>query len=406
MPFLLTLLAMFLLVSPTQAEVLTGIDRLAQRNFDLLQGKRVGLITNQTGRARNGRSTIDLLATAPGVQLVALFSPEHGIRGNEDVKLPSGRDSRTGLPIHSLYGATCRPTPAMLAGLDLLVFDIQDIGSRFYTYIGTLHHALRAAKEQGIPLVVLDRPNPLGGVIVSGATPEPEEVARRLADDRTGCRSLTVTHPIPTRHGMTAAELARMINLENRIGADLQMVPLIGWQRRMLWNETGLSWVNPSPNMRDPLAALLYPGFGILEAGNLSVGRGTERPFHYYGAPWVDPQAVLRRMPQLPGFRFSSASFTPTAPGHPYRNMQCHGIEVTLTDETVADPILAGLHLTRAIYQAHPDRYRVSSGFHSMTGDRATWQRMANGVLPEQIVADWRRTAAVFETRRLPYLLY
>lgn len=389
------------------ASVLPGIDILAQRNFDLLQGKKVGLITNQTGRSRTGASSIDLLATAPGVRLTALFSPEHGIRGDADVKLSSSMDSRTGLPVFSLYGKTCRPTPEMLDGIELLVFDIQDIGARFYTYIGTLHHALRAAKERNIPLLVLDRPNPLGGNDVEGAVPDAAAVASRIAADSSGCRSLTVTHPIPTRHGMTIGELARMINAEAAINADLRVVAMEGWQRQMLWGDTGLTWVNPSPNMKDPVAALLYPGFGPLEATNISVARGTEKPFHRYGAPWLDSAAVLENLPDLPGIRFSAAHFTPAAAGHPYLGKHCNGVEITITGQAHADLPLAGLHLARAIHRAHPAQYKAASGFHGMLGDRRAWRMlMVEGAPPEQVTDRWRADIETFRKRREKYLLY
>jgi uncharacterized protein YbbC (DUF1343 family) len=388
------------------AQVIPGIDILSRRNFDLLQGKRVGLITNNTGRALNGSSSIDLLAQAPGVTLVALFSPEHGIRGDSDVKLLSATDKRTGLPIYSLYGKSCRPTAEMMTGIQVLVFDIQDIGARFYTYIGTLHHALLAAKQQGIPLVLLDRPNPLGGLAVEGAVPDAGEVARRIAADKTGCRSLTVTHPIPTRHGLTVGELARLINAEAGINANLQVVSMEGWKREMLWEDTGLGWVNPSPNMKDPVAALLYPGFGPLEATNLSVARGTEKPFHQYGAPWLDPGAVLKQLPNLPGLKFSATSFTPTAPGHPYQGKRCHGIEVTITDLKAANLPLAGLYLVRAIQQAHPKQYHVAGGFHGMLGDTQAWKMLRDGASPEQVMTRWQGGIEQFKKLRETYLLY
>lgn len=244
---ILLCLAMMLSAAHSRADVIPGIDILARRNFDLLQGKQVGLITNNTGRSLNGTSSIDLLAKAPGVQLTALFSPEHGIRGDSDVKLSSATDQRTGLPIYSLYGKSCRPTPEMMANIQVLVFDIQDIGARFYTYIGTLHHALLAAKQQGIPLVVLDRPNPLGGIVIEGAVPDAGEIARRITADKTGCRSLTVTHPIPTRHGLTVGELARLINAEAKINANLQVVSMEGWKREILWQDTNLPGPIPPP---------------------------------------------------------------------------------------------------------------------------------------------------------------
>lgn len=404
---LLSIMLLLLAVVGASAGVMPGIDMLARRNFDLLQGKKVGLITNQTGQSLAGVSSIDLVAAAPGVRLTALFSPEHGIRGDADVKLSSSVDSRTGLPVFSLYGKTCRPTPETLEDVELLVFDIQDIGARFYTYIGTLHHALRAAKERNIPLVVLDRPNPLGGIAVEGAVPDAVDIARRIAADSSGCRSLTVIHPIPTRHGMTIAELARMINVEASINADLRIVAMEGWQRQMLWTDTGLAWVNPSPNMKDPLAALLYPAFGPLEATNLSMGRGTDRPFHLYGAPWLDPLTVLKNLPELPGLRFGATSFTPTAPGHPYQGKRCQGIEVAITDLKSADLPLAGLHLARAIHLAHPKQYKAASGFHGMMGDRRAWRMlMVEGVPPEQVTDRWREDIETFRKRREKYLLY
>jgi len=393
-------------IQPAFAGVIPGIDILSRRNFDLLQGKRVGLITNNTGRSLSGSSSIDLLAQAPGVKLVALFSPEHGIRGDSDVKLSSVTDQRTGLPIYSLYGKTCRLTPEMMNNVQVLVFDIQDIGARFYTYIGTLHHALLAAKQQRIPLVVLDRPNPLGGMAVEGAVPDAGEISRRIAADKTGCRSLTVTHPIPTRHGLTVGELARLINAEAGINANLQVVSMEGWKREMLWDDTGLGWVNPSPNMKDPTAALLYPGFGPLEATNLSVARGTEKPFHQYGAPWLDAGAILKHLQNLPGLKFSTASFIPTAPGHPYQGKLCNGVEVIITDLNVANLPLAGLYLVRAIQQVHPKQYHVAGGFYGMLGDNLAWKMLRDGALPEQVVARWQGRIEQFKKLRETYLLY
>ncbi|SJZ59280.1 Uncharacterized conserved protein YbbC, DUF1343 family [Trichlorobacter thiogenes] len=403
---LLIVLCLLLSAADSFAGVIPGIDILARRNFDLLQGKRVGLITNNTGRTLNGSSSIDLLAQAPGVKLVALFSPEHGIRGDSDVKLSSATDQRTGLPIYSLYGKTCRPTAEMITGIQVLVFDIQDIGARFYTYIGTLHHALLAAKQQGIPLVVLDRPNPLGGIAVEGAVPDAGEISRRIAADKTGCRSLTVTHPIPTRHSLTVGELARLINAEAKINANLQVVSMEGWKRELLWQETGLAWINPSPNMKDPIAALLYSGFGPLEATNLSVARGTDKPFHKYGAPWLDPTAVLKNLPNLPGLKFSATSFTPTAPGHTYQGKLCNGIEVTITDLNVANLPLAGLYLVRAIQQTHPKQYHVAGGFYGMLGDNQAWKMLRDGASPEQVMARWRGGIEQFRKLRETYLLY
>lgn len=404
---ILTILFLLLFPLSSWADVLPGIDMLARRNFDILQGKRVGLITNNTGRSADGRSTIDLINKAPGVKLVTLFSPEHGIRGDSDVKLSSSTDSRTGLPIYSLYGKSCRISQGMLSGLDIIVFDIQDIGARFYTYIGTLYYSLQAARHSNIPIVVLDRPNPVGGTVVEGVVPQAAEVARRLATDKTGCRSLTVIHPIPARHGLTIGELAILFNREASIGADLHVVRMEGWNRDMLWKDTGLKWVNPSPNMKDPVAALLYPAFGPLEATNLSVARGTDRPFHYYGAPWLDSASVLKKLPELPGISFGSTCFVPTAPGHPYQGKRCQGIEVKITDIAQARLPVAALHLAKAIYTVHPDRYKAGSGFSGMTGDRQAWRLLTvEGASPEKIVEKWDNDIKSFLTRRKLCILY
>ncbi|HAF16669.1 MAG TPA: hypothetical protein DHU55_17450, partial [Blastocatellia bacterium] len=255
-------------------KVLTGIDVLERDGFTQLAGMRVGLVTNQTGRDREGRSTIDILHRAPNVKLVALFSPEHGIRGAADEKVLDSKDEQTGLPIYSLYGETRRPKPEHLKDLDALVFDIQDIGTRFYTYISTLGYVMEEAAKAKRPVFVLDRPNPIGGVEVEG----PLADADRL--------SFTAYHTIPVRHGMTIGELAELFNQERKIDGDLRVIKMDGWSRSMWLDETNLAWVNPSPNMRSLTEATLYPGIGLLETTNVSVGRGTDTPFEVVGAPW------------------------------------------------------------------------------------------------------------------------
>ena len=333
-------------------QVLPGIDVYSKQNFGILQGKRTGLITNHTGRTASGANTIDALYNAPGLRLTALFSPEHGIRGESDDKLTSSVDRTTGVPIHSLYGSSCRPTASMLRDVDVLVFDIQEIGTRFYTYIGTLSLAMQAAKEAGIPFVVLDRPNPIGGEDVQGAVPSLE--SPKKADS--GCASLTSIHPIPTRHGMTMGELARLFNTEYGIGCELTVIPMQGWRRNMYFDTTGLAWINPSPNMKSLNAAILYPGLGVLEAANLSVGRGTERPFEMYGAPWVDSAAVMNNLSArtIPGISFKPCEFVPTAAGHPYRGKTCFGVCVATIDRNRLNPVMAGLNLLQAFYEAQP----------------------------------------------------
>ena len=257
------------------AGTLTGIDVLEAQNFAPLAGKRVGLITNQTGIDRNGRSTIDLLAHAPGVKLVALFSPEHGIRGIVDERVSSTTDAATGLPVYSLYGDTVRPTDAMLAGLDALVFDIQDAGVRFYTYITTMGYTMEAAATHHLAYYVLDRPDPLGGERIEGPM---------LDRDRT---NFVGYFPMPVRMAMTLGEMAQMFNAEKKIGCDLHVIRMQNWRRRDWFDDTGLPWVNPSPNLRSAEAGILYPGLEILQAGGVSVGRGTDKPFERFGAPWI-----------------------------------------------------------------------------------------------------------------------
>ena len=390
--------------TPAQATVLPGIDVLAEQNFALLQGKRIGLITNHTGRSATGTSTIDMLYGAPGVRLVALFSPEHGIRGTADKKISSTIDQVTGLPIHSLYGATCRPTPAMLQGLDLLVFDIQDIGTRFYTYIGTLSLAMRAAKEQGIPFMVLDRPNPLGGLLVEGAMP-----VVQLQDGRGSCGAITSIHPLPTRHGMTVGELARLFNSEYGINSDLTVIAMQGWQRSMYFDETGLEWINPSPNMKSLTAAILYPGLGVLETCTLSVGRGTEAPFQKYGAPWINLADVEQRLTaiQIPGLTLAACSFVPTAKGHPYAGQSCSGVCITEIDRAKLNPVLAGLQLVQAFYGLYPEKFRAKEGFAIEVGSTQVWDLVTQkGQSPELIVGGWKEDLERFRLLREKSLLY
>ncbi len=401
---LIIALFVFTKVSLCCAAVLPGIDVLSAQNFNILQNKRVALITNHTGRSANGTSTIDILFRAPGVKLVALFSPEHGIRGESDDKVSSTIDAKTGLPIYSLYGKTCRPTVEMLRGVEVLLFDIQDIGTRFYTYIGTLSLAMQAAKEAGIPFVVLDRPNPIGGVQVQGAIP-----TTVLPERKNSCGAITSIHPIPTRHGMTVGELALLFNGEYGVGCALTVIPLQGWQRSLYYDQTGLMWVNPSPNMKSLDAALLYPGPGTLETTSLSVGRGTDRAFLAYGAPWVDAAAVVKNLSarNIPGLRFETCSFVPTTPGFSYRGKSCYGVCLDVLDREVLDPVLAGLHLAQAFYETHPIRFRSYEGFGTEIGARDTWGLLTKGGLkPEKVQERWQDELDRFREMRKRYLIY
>ena len=359
-PLLVLLLSVFISVhlwlqspsfaAPRDAGTLTGIDVLEAEHFAPLVGKRVGLITNQTGIDRTGRSTIDLLTHAPGVKLVALFSPEHGIRGVADERVPTSTDAATGLPVYSLYGDTLRPTDAMLAGLDALVFDVQDAGVRFYTYITTMGYTMEAAATHHLGYYVLDRPDPLGGEIIEGPM---------LDRDR---RNFVGYFPMPVRMAMTLGEMARMFNAENKIGADLHVIPLQNWNRSDWFDDTGLPWVNPSPNLRSFTANILYPGLEILqvEAG-VSVGRGTDRPFERIGAPWIrgGQFADYLNSRAIPGVRVQSDRFTPDAGLN--KGAVCEGVNVAkLTDRSVFRSMRMGIEIASALEKLYPGKFEAA----------------------------------------------
>jgi uncharacterized protein YbbC (DUF1343 family) len=384
---------------PLSDSVLPGIDVLLQGDLAPLAGAKVGLITNHTGLSRDGIPTIDLLHESDSLDLVALFSPEHGIRGDLDrAGIEDGRDEKTGLPIYSLYGKSRRPTPEMLQGLEALVFDIQDIGCRFYTYIGTLSLAMEEAGKAGIRVVVLDRPNPIGGVQVQGAIP-PASL----------CGGITCIHPIPTRHGMTVGELALLFNRHYGVQCDLQVIPMQGWQRDLYYDRTGLLWVNPSPNMKTLNGALLYPGLGICEATNLSCARGTARPFEHYGAPYLEPFRVKEILDRvgLRGLRFVPFPFVPTTPGHDFEGERCEGLFAVIQDRDRFDPVLAGLHFIQSIHRAHPDRYFPEKAFPTLAGDPDLWEKLTQeDRTPESILAQWEKDLEAFRTLREDCLLY
>lgn len=322
-------------------DAMNGIDVLHAGGYEPLRGMRVGLITNHTGIDRTGNPTIDLLRSAPGVELVALFSPEHGIRGRADEKIGDDRDAVTGLTIFSLYGERRKPSPEQLANLDALVFDIQDIGTRFYTYISTMGLAMEAAAESKKKFFVLDRINPIGGEIVEGPVLEGET-------DFVGW------HPIPVRHGKTVGELAELFKKERAIDVDLTVIPVRGWKREQWQDEAGLPWINTSPNMRSLAAAALYPGIGLMESA-ISVGRGTPTPFEILGAPYIDGAALIREAGPQPGVTFEPIRFTPTA--SVFANQDCGGIRLTITDRRALRPVDLGLTLAAALMRLYPGQF-------------------------------------------------
>ena len=377
----------------TSVKVLTGIDVLERDNFKPLAGLRLGLVTNHTGRNREGRQTIDVLNKAPGVKLVALFSPEHGIRGVADEKISDSKDEATGLPIYSLYGETRRPTAAQLKDLDALVYDIQDIGARFYTYISTLGYLLEEAAKVKLPVFVLDRPNPIGGVDVEGPIADNDKL------------SFISYHTIPTRHGLTVGELAQLFNRQRKIGADVRVIKMEGWRRAMWFDETNLTWINPSPNMRSLTEATLYPGVGLLETTNVSVGRGTDTPFEIVGAPWIQGDKLADYLNQrgIPGVRFVPLRFTPKA--SVFKDEQCGGVNIIITDRVAFRPLPAGIEMALALRTMYPNDWKID-GYLRLLVNADTLERIKRGESSRDIVASWNTALQEFRRARAEILLY
>jgi uncharacterized protein YbbC (DUF1343 family) len=373
--------------------VLTGIDVMRAGGFALLRGKRVGLVTNHTGRARDGSTTIDLLHGATEVKLVALFSPEHGIRGIFDSQVPSGKDDATGLPIHSLYGETRRPPAATLEGLDTIVIDLQDIGTRFYTYMTTMAYVMEEAKKSSIPVVVLDRPNPLGGVQIEGPLLDATDIG------------FTGYFSMPIRHSLTLGELATVFNGEKKIGADLTVVQMRNWDRGKWFDETGLPWINPSPNMRNLVQASVYPGIGAIEGTNISVGRGTDTPFEQIGAPWIDGVrlADVLNARAIAGARFYPVRFTPAS--SKYAKQECQGVFIIVTDRSALRPVRLGLEVASALNKLYGAKFELESA-QRLFGSKDTLTRVRAGEDPAAIVATWGAGEARWRLLRAKYLLY
>jgi len=373
--------------------VLTGLDVLADQKFALLSGHSVGLVTNQTGIDLRGRRAIDLIAAAPGVRLQAIFSPEHGLMGTADTEVPNSRDVVTGRPIWSLYGSTKRPTSAMLKDITLVVFDIQDVGVRYYTYLTTLVYVMEEAAKQKIPVLVLDRPNPINGRVVEGPLMDLD------------LQSFTAPHPIPVRTGMTIGEFAKLAAAERKIPVSLTVVPLVGWDRDRWFDETGLPWVNPSPNIRSVTQALLYSGVGLLEATNLSVGRGTDMPFEVIGAPWIEPRGLAEALNRqgLRGVRFDPIWFTPTA--DVYTNISCGGVRLVVTDRETIRPVTVAFALARTLRERHRDQFRPE-GIQNLLVNRSTMWAFLRGEVLDRLVAWSELDRSSFLNRRASYLMY
>jgi uncharacterized protein YbbC (DUF1343 family) len=373
--------------------VRTGIDVLTRDGFALLAGSRFGLITNHTGLTHTGLATADVLHRATDIHLAALFGPEHGIRGAVDAAVPDGTDEATGLPVYSLYGQRTEPTPEQLSELDTLVFDIQDIGCRFYTYISTLGHCLIAAARHGLRFIVLDRPNPINGVAVEGP----------LADETR--LSFTAFHPIPVRHGMTVGEMALLLNAERDLKANLVVVKCEGWKRADWWDATGLTWVNPSPNMRSLTQATLYPGVGLLEFTNISVGRGTDTPFEVIGSPYIEGRALayLMNAKNLPGVRFIPVHFTPSA--STLAGERCGGVNLMVTDRTKFQPVRTGIEIALALRTLYLEEWQASK-YMTLLAARAAMDGILAGDEYATIARRWTPDLKAFTQARSHFLLY
>ncbi len=388
-------------MSARNGSVKTGIDVLEEHNFDVLQvagrKKRIGLLTNQTGVDASGRRTIDVLAQAPGVSLDAIFSPEHGVTGTLDTTdLSNSKDAATGVPVYSVYGvkdAARRPPPEVLKQLDAVVIDIQDAGVRFYTYETTLGYFLEGAAKAGVEVIVLDRPDPITGSFVQGPVSD------------AGLENFTNYWTVPVRHGMTIGELAKMFNTERNINAKLTVVAMEGWERGDWFDSTGLAWINPSPNLRSVTEAALYPGVGLIEGTNVSVGRGTDTPFEVVGAPWMKSRelAAYLNARGIAGVRFVPVTFTPASSN--YSGQKCEGVNLVLTDRNALDAPEMGIELAAALRKLYPADYKMERMMELLVNQKA-YDGLVAGEDPRRIAQDWQENLNKFEELRKKYLLY
>jgi uncharacterized protein YbbC (DUF1343 family) len=371
---------------------------LLSDSLQVVRGRRVGLVTNQAGVDAQGISDVARLQAA-GVRLVALFSPEHGFRGAADpgATVASSIDSATGLPIYSLYGRSTAPTDAMLDGVEVLLVDLPDAGARYYTYLFTTVEVMRSAARRGIRVIVLDRPDPIGGLVQGNVLD-------------TAFRTPVGLLAVPMRYGMTLGELARLARADLGLATELGVVPVAGWRRPMPLDATGLPFVAPSPNLRSLESLYHYPGLCLFEGTNLSVGRGSEAPFEQIGAPWLDTAAVLARVraAALPGVRFAGVTFTPRQPGEgKYADTLLVGIRLQVTDRNVYDPTATAVHLLAAVRAVHRDRFAwIPRHFDRLAGGALLRQQIDGGMAPEAIVRGWVAELERFKTRRREFLLY
>jgi uncharacterized protein YbbC (DUF1343 family) len=382
-------------VSAAPAPVRPGIEVLLTDSLHLVRGRRVGLLTNQTGVDARGVDDLTRLLAA-GVRVTAIFSPEHGFRGRIDEEnIEDARDSATGIPIFSLYGTVRAPTPDMLARVDVMLADLQDVGARPYTYISTILHTLGATAAHGVPLIVLDRPNPLGGVAIEGPVLD------------TAHASFVGMLPVPLRHGLTMGELVLFGRAVLHLGGTVTVVPAGGWARSQWFDASGLPWVRPSPNLPSLESAVAYPGTVLFEATNMTVGRGTPLPFQVVGAPWLNALAVIRRLGRVGGAVLRDTAVTPRSPTDgKYPDVAVSAIRIDVTDRDRYDPVATAVRLLAAVRAEHPDALHLDERMDQLAGTAELRRAMAEGTDPGSLLAEWRVAAARFRERRIPYLLY
>jgi uncharacterized protein YbbC (DUF1343 family) len=391
-----------------QSRVKIGAEILIEKHLDLIKGKKIGIVTNHTGILPDGRHIVDVLNEIEGVKIVALFGPEHGIRGEvpDGKSISHGVDAKTGIPVFSLYGEVKKPTEEMLKDIDVLIFDIQDVGARFYTYISTMSYCMEACAEMGKKFIVLDRPNPIRGVYVDGPILEPR------------FKSFVGLHPIPVAHGMTVGELAKMFNdegwLENAVKADLTVVKMENYSRRMWFDQTGLPWVKPSPNMMTLKTAIVYTATCFIEGTNVSEGRGTQHPFEWIGAPWIDGEKLAKELNyyKLPGVKFEPISFTPTdiekvTVDPKYEGEKCGGVYLNVYDREKFEPVKVGVYILYALKKLYPDKFKWrTAGQDRLWGTDKVRLMIDEGKKPDEIIKTWEDDVKKFLSIRQKYLLY
>jgi len=405
--FVMSCLFFWISCDTDSQKVRVGLDMLLDKHLELIEGKRVGIITNQTGIASSGEHIVDVLSRLPGVSISALFAPEHGIRGDhpDEIEMASYTDERTGIRVWSLYGQHLKPTAEMLKNVDVLVYDIQDVGARFYTFISTMGLTMEAAAEYGKKFIVLDRPNPINGLTIEGPIIEEQHF------------SFVGQYPIPVRYGMTPGEVAQMIKGEGWMKQierlDLRIIPMEGWQRKMWYNETGLPWIKPSPNIPSILTAAIYPGICLVEALNVSEGRGTMRPFEQIGAPWIDSNKLAKKMNEhaLPGIYFKPINFTPVSlPGvatrNKYMDQEIHGLSLIITDRESLRPLQVAVYLLITLKELFPEELELRKNLERLIGINSFRQSVNDLRLPEEILKDWEPGIQEFKKTCDKYLLY